>query len=499
MFAMKRGRTLFWILVAALGLLAGYSSFAVRAADDLQITVKDKTHNVDSRDNRGRRYFELKDIVGILGLESREENEQAVVSGPRGDLLLTDNRPVVRFKDEYILLDLPVWRRKDKDWYVSPDFLEKALPLILSQKLEKQGNLRFRVRPLDENRVQVEVTNFPDHVRISFTGTQKSPVRVQEVQDSILVQFGQYLVVPGLPATRPDQRIVTGIEFIPAEVYGAFRIQKGDAYYNFREYSLEKPERKILDLYAPPVSARGSADPSTPPSPDPPPAAEPWFSPGPAISEPVPTYRPHEFTNLVTVDPGHGGEDYGVQTSQDELEKNYTLQIAQRVEQRLRSTAYRAVLTRTRDAEVGTAQRSEIGNYHESKCYVSIHLGGAPSEETRGPTVYVYRSAGEPGTRGTGGELAGLTLWESSQRAYGTRSRQLADLLQAELNGIYGTENKVVEVPLAQLASIAAPAVLIEAGFLTNPSDRARISSAEFQDQLATAIVKAMEQFLPRQ
>jgi N-acetylmuramoyl-L-alanine amidase len=492
---MKRGHVLILILLAALG-LAGYSSLVVRAVQNLQITVKDKSHNVDSRDNGGRRYFELRDIVGILGLDYREEKEQAVVSGPRGDLLLSDNRPLVRFKDEYILLDLPVWRRKEKDWYVSPDFLEKALPLVLSEKLEKQSNLRFRVRPLDENRVQVDVTNFPDHVRIVFAGSQKSPVRVQEVQDSILVQFSQYLVVPKLAATPPDARIVSGIEFVPADVYGAFRIKKGDAYYNFREYSLERPDRKVLDIYAPPVEARTPAEASEAPLAGPP---VPPLMPVPSIVDPTPTYQPHEFTNLVTIDPGHGGDDFGVQTSQDELEKDYTLQISRRIEQRLRATAYRAILTRERDAEVGSTQRSEIGNYHESRCYLSIHLGGAPSDETGGPTVYVYQSVLEPETGGSGGERAGLTRWEFSQRSYTTRSRQLAELLQAELNGVYGTENEVVELPLAQLASISAPAVLIEAGFLTNPADRAKINSTEFQDQLASAIVRAMEQFLPRQ
>ncbi|RPJ85986.1 MAG: hypothetical protein EHM18_08550, partial [Acidobacteria bacterium] len=199
-------------LLAAIALIV-YSGLNVNADDDLQIWVGDKKSTVDSRDNQRRTYFELKDIVEILGLGFQENGNEATVSGPRGQLGLTGNRPLVRFKDEYILLNQLIWRRKEKEWYVPEDFLQKALPAILAQRLERQATRSYRVFPLEQNRVQVEVTNFPDHVRLTFTQTQTAPIRVQEFQDSIRVDFGDYLVVPAMPSVRPDNRIVKGIQF----------------------------------------------------------------------------------------------------------------------------------------------------------------------------------------------------------------------------------------------------------------------------------------------
>jgi len=481
-------------LLAAIALIV-YSGLNVNADDDLQIWVGDKKSTVDSRDNQRRTYFELKDIVEILGLGFQENGNEATVSGPRGQLGLTGNRPLVRFKDEYILLNQLIWRRKEKEWYVPEDFLQKALPAILAQRLERQATRSYRVFPLEQNRVQVEVTNFPDHVRLTFTQTQTAPIRVQEFQDSIRVDFGDYLVVPAMPSVRPDNRIVKGIQFDTTEAYGGFRIEKGQNYYNFREYPSDRPTRKVVDLYAPPVAAR--AVPEVPPAPPEP--TPPVVSPSAPVPEPVPVYKPREFGNLITLDPGHGGEDYGVNPTQEDLEKNYTLRVAARIEAGLRNTPYKGTLTRSQDVEVAASQRSAIANYYQSRCYLSIHVGGAPSQDAKGPVVYVHTYAGD-GSEGHGGSTElrsrSLTRWETGQKPFLAQSRQLATLVQGELNSLYGTENQIVEVPLTQLAPVTSPAVLVEMGFLTNKEDQQKLATVEFQDRIAAAIVKAIQRFL---
>ncbi len=475
-------------LLAAIPLAIGYSGLSARADDDLQIWVGGKKSTVDSRNNQGKTYFELRDIVEILYLGFQENDNEATVSGPRGQLRLTSNRPLVRFKDEYILLNQVIWRRKEKEWYVPEDFLQKALPVILGQKLERQAALTYRVVPFEQNRVQVEVTNFPDHVRLTFTQTQNAPIRIQELQDSIRVNFDDYLVVPVLPTVKPDSRIVKSVQFDTTEVYGGFRIDKGQSYYNFREYPSDRPTRKVVDLYAPPLAARTVPEAAPPPPPEPaPPVVQPSTTP-----EPVPVYRPRQFGNLITLDPGHGGEDYGVHPTQEDLEKNYTLRIAERVEARLRSTAYRAMLTRTQDADLPASQRSAIANYYQSRCFISIHLGGAPGKDAKGPVVYVQNY--DSGAAASAPQS--LTPWDMGQKPFAAQSRQLGELIQGELNSVFGGENRMVEAPLAQLAPVTAPAVLIEAGFLTNADDHQKLATTEFQDRIAMAIVKAIQRFL---
>ncbi len=505
-FPRQAAALLICFLAATLFAIAFWET-TVRAAEDLQIWVGQKQSKVDSRENEGSVLCDLRDVVEILNLRFEESDTQATVSGPRGRLQLTDNRPLVRFRDEYILLDRPVWRRKEKEWYISEDFLQKALPLILSQRLERQGELSYRVFPLEQNRVRVEVSNFPDHVRLTFVQSQNAPVRIQELQDSIRVTFDDYLVVPALPSTRPDERIVKGLRFDSSEIYGGFVIEKGRNYYNLREYASDSPDRRVIDLYAPPTTAQTAPQPAGPiPSgPIPPPGLS-------SSSTPLPVFKPREFRNVIALDPGHGGDDYGVHPRHDLLEKNYTLSIAERVAEHLRSTPYRAIMTRTLDSDVGVHQRSAIANYYQSRCYISIHLGGAPTEDARGPVVYVQaygptedtaQDSGqvygnEPSTAGVGRMLnpRNLVPWEYAQKTFTSQSKQLGAIIQDELNAVYRTENQVVEVPLGQLAPVSAPAVLVEAGFLTNPEDSAQLATKEFQDRIAMALVKASQRFL---
>jgi N-acetylmuramoyl-L-alanine amidase len=173
------------------------------------------------------------------------------------------------------------------------------------------------------------------------------------------------------------------------------------------------------------------------------------------------------------------------------------------------------MLTRTRDVELAVEQRGSIGNYYRSQVYLSIHVGGSPSPETRGPVVYLHKYSQdnepvmlEPNQEGplfisprrppsrTVEDSDKLVHWEEGQQTYLGSSRELAELLQEELNLLWGIENRVAEIPLAGLAPVTAPAVLIEMGFLTNPEDYQRLSSMEFQEQVARTITSAVDTFL---
>lgn len=479
-----------WLKRLSLVWLAGIQ-LSVFSTVDLEILVGTQKRKIDSRQNRGLNYYELKDIADTLGLKLEERGDQLTLSGSRGRLVLTDNRPLVRFEDQYLLLASPIWKRKEKNWYVPEDLLTKALPFIISLKLEKVAAGQYRLAPLPVNRVRVQLANYPDHVRIFFQPSQRAPVRVRELSDYLQVEFGDYLVRPELPDVQPDPRMVSSLQFNPQDVYGTFRIYKGKAYYNFREFTLQDPERKVIEVYAPPASAAGAPEAFPPLVPEPAPDAV--ASPaGSAPADPAALLSRVLPPNVVTIDPGHGGENYGVRPSQELLEKNFTLRIASRIEQRLSSTGYRPLLTRRRDVDLPPEQRSSIANYYRSRAYVSVHVGGSPAEAARGPVVYVHRYAASENSENS----APLLVWEEAQRNHREQSRRLGELIQQELNTLYGTDNRVVEAPLTVLAPVAAPAVLVEVGFLTNEADSRQLLSPEFQDQIAQAVASGILQFL---
>jgi N-acetylmuramoyl-L-alanine amidase len=211
--------------------------------------------------------------------------------------------------------------------------------------------------------------------------------------------------------------------------------------------------------------------------------------------EDVPQQAAPEFSrggssNIITIDPGHGGEDSGIHPNETILEKDFTAQMAGLVRDRLRDTSFAGEMTRNRDINLSQDQRSSIANMNRSRAFISIHSGASADAEASGPVVYVHRYSS---TRPEKGELR---PWIEGQRDHLVQSRKLAGLIQSQLNAVFGVDNSVREAPLAILAPIMGPAVLVEVGFLTNQSDLNRLQDPGFQERVADAIAAALLRFL---
>ena len=483
-------------------------------AQDLEISLAQRRWKIDALQREGRDYYRLKDLAAVVGLELEERGGMLTVEGTRGTLLLVDDRPLLRFEDHYVLLSGPAWRRGKGDWYVTEDFLTEAVPLVVNRRLEKRSNRRYRMSEIDQNPVQVRVANYPDHVRIVFESERKAPVKVQEREKYIEVKFERYLVQPKFPTKLPNHRVVSSVGFDSTDVYGTFRIYKGELYDTFRELTLSDPDRKVIDVYrAPEAGARKSRE--TPPF-----RSSSTVAPPPRAAKPdrrVVAAPPEVVQNVITIDPGHGGEDYGVSSFEFLLEKNLTLKIAVLLQERLRAMGHQGMLTRNRDVELGVEQRSSVGNYYDSRLYLSLHAGGSLLPEIGGPVVYIHRypdlqqsadghsdtdsqssTETETGTaeESEKSEPEGLISWHRAHRKYVALSRELAGQLQSELNQLWGTENEVIEVPLQLLVPVTAPAVLIELGFLTNPEDQQKLYFPHFQSSIAATIASTLSRFL---
>ena len=498
--------TAIYLLLIGIGPLPSDSQDLLQAAplfQEIEVWIGERKHSVDSQIKDNQVYFPLADLAEIVGFEWSERGGLLTIEGSRGTLQLVDGRPLVRFEGEYILLSSPGWRQEPNQWYVSEDFLTKVLPLVSDRSLDRFARMRYRMKALEDNQVQIRVSNFPNHVRVVFEPTFDAPIRIREFEDYIQVEFSEFLVRPEFPSTLPDRRLVLSVEFDPSNVYGAFRIKKGDFYHSFRESTLNGPTRRIIDVHAAPLvpDTRGttsllSSNPDVAPS----------------VPSPIgtPTLAQSVLENIITIDPGHGGGDFGVHSMEGMAEKNLTLRIANLIEAQLKNYGYRAMLTRTRDVELAVEQRGSVGNYYRSRAYLSLHIGGTPSPETRGPIVYLHRypeiraekEDGTPGSLPAGSndlptnENGRLVSWGQGQGQYLGSSQRLARQAQRELNLLWGVQNSVREIPLAVLAPVAAPAILVEAGFLTNPEDQDMLISLEFQEQLAAAISRAIVMFL---
>lgn len=171
----------------------------------------------------------------------------------------------------------------------------------------------------------------------------------------------------------------------------------------------------------------------------------------------------------VMIDPGHGGEDPGATGASGELEKTSNLAIALQVAELLKQDpSFDVSLTRSDDTYVGLEERAEMANDWGADVLLSIH-GNSFEEPDIGGTETFYRHED---------------------------SMQLASVIHSHLVAAMGNEDRgVKEERLEVLSYSQMPAILVEPGFLTNPSDESEIIGAEGQARIAQSIADGLKQY----
>lgn len=463
-------------------------------AQNLEIRFGDRSFEIESREVQGETLYRIRDLLQILDLSQQELGNQLRLNGPRGTLTLVDSRPLVRSGDQYILLSSNVWRRRSGDWYVPRDFFEKALPNVLASRLSRDGPNAYSIESLVQNQVRVEFLTYPDHHSVVFRPRQPTNGKVQEFRNYLEVSFENSLIHPAFVQLPNTTQLISNIAFTPQEGLGTFRIVKGPAFDYFREYQLSNPSRFVVDVYGTiPDETEALVV-------DRPEARE---IPAPQVEEEsiMSDSSGSEADRLMrkvdlVLDPGHGGEQYGVDVQQDTLEKGIALNLARLIEARLRSHGMKVALTRTRDVSLPVEQRSSVANFRQPRTFLSLHVGASSSPEIRGAVVYVFdpqtRDAAEDAIDGS----LSLLGWDTAQVQYSSESQRLANLLQTRLNEFFESENQVVRARLAVLAPIKSPAVVVETGFLTNERDLELLSDPDTLQELAYRIADILDRFL---
>ena len=488
-------------------------------------------------------YVSLKDMISALRLEGWESKDRFNLSGPGGELLFLDGRPLVRAGVDYLLMSSPAWKKGPSDWYIPEAFLIRALAPVLPGRFSKTGAARYRFEPRDLNQVKVQVTNHANFVRIEFSTSRPGPIRVHERRDYLEVEFGPYRVRPGARRGTPSSRLVSELKFNSRDPFGTFRIQKGPDYRRYREVGVADAPTRGVEIHGPVRRAPARASRADP-------APVPTADPAPARRSRLSTSRSRRESPVIVVDPGHGGSDpggiwEGDLGEQGFVEKDLALQFALRLRDEFRQRGLEMVLTRDRDVNLSAARRSAVGNANRTRAYLSLHWGRAPDETLRGALVYFHGNSpvmpppepeeidgepmvletdmdsevSEPESETGEGEEEGeeevveaavtqaepepepeeegkFVLWESGQERYRERSRELAAVVQEGLNQVYEVENQVVEAPLTVLQSVAAPGIVVEFGQLTNSEDRWNLTLDTFHRRLISALAAAVAAFL---
>jgi N-acetylmuramoyl-L-alanine amidase len=169
--------------------------------------------------------------------------------------------------------------------------------------------------------------------------------------------------------------------------------------------------------------------------------------------------------NTVVVDAGHGGRDSGAVRRTGPPEKVVALDVAQRVEKKLRESQLKTVMTRSNDVFIPLDTRVAVENSQKNSVFVSIHFNDSRRRVIHGFETYYHSPSS-------------LDLAQRIQS-------KLLTLPHAVNRGVHAANYRV-------LRKATYPAVLVECGFLSNRSEGRSARSSDYRDQLADKIAEAI-------
>ena len=213
--------------------------------------------------------------------------------------------------------------------------------------------------------------------------------------------------------------------------------------------------------------------------------------------EPLLCEPPLEFpTNqVIVIDPGHGGHNVGTQSVLDgRFEKEFTLDLAQRLKPLLEAEGWKVFLTRTNDADVSLPDRVAFAEAHQGALFTSLHFNsGAPDTRQAGLETYCLTPTGEPST--VTRNFADPWTENLPNNAFDPENLQLAVRIHTAL--LHGTGMADRGVRRARFIGVLRgqnrPAILIEQGYLSNPDEAARIEDPAFRQKLAETLAAALK------
>ena len=187
------------------------------------------------------------------------------------------------------------------------------------------------------------------------------------------------------------------------------------------------------------------------------------------LSELVTSNQIREAENVVVIDAGHGGKDPGKVGVNDILEKEVNLQIANRVKLHLEKKGWKVVMTREDDVMeeskmTDMKKRVALINKTKPAIVVSIHQNSYSDPSVKGAQVFYY--------------------------THSEMSKNAATIMQQELKKMDDGNTREIKAngTFYMLKKTEVPTIIVECGFLSNPEEAKRLTTENYQEELAKAI-----------
>jgi len=190
----------------------------------------------------------------------------------------------------------------------------------------------------------------------------------------------------------------------------------------------------------------------------------------------------------ICLDAGHGGKDPGNEDGRLK-EKDHALSLAIELRRLLTESGMKVTMTRQNDTFVPLTERPEIAAKRGADLFVSLHFNAAIASrnEVQGVEVYCLTPAGARSTYARG-DLSDAGALPGNR--FDARNVLLAyQIEKAIARQAAMADRGVKRARFAVLRTAQMPAVLIEAGFMSHPTESKRIADPEHRRRIARAIV----------
>jgi len=200
---------------------------------------------------------------------------------------------------------------------------------------------------------------------------------------------------------------------------------------------------------------------------------------------------------VVVIDPAHGGKDEGVQLSRNVSEKDITLAVATLIKRNLEDSKTLVVrFTRTGDTDVAMADRVGTAIKANADLFVSLHVNAGFEKDSSGYELYFPGFAGQESTKGAPKGESAAILRDMTRTQYLNESVRFAQILQKRLDPVFPRMDRGLrEAPVLILQNLRIPAVDLEMGFATNPTDRKKLQEESIQAAVAKAVAESIREF----
>jgi N-acetylmuramoyl-L-alanine amidase len=226
---------------------------------------------------------------------------------------------------------------------------------------------------------------------------------------------------------------------------------------------------------------------------------------------------------IIALDPGHGGEDPGAIGPGGTREKDVVLKLAHLLRERINAGSVqgkpmRAFLTRDADFFVPLGVRVQKARRVQADLFVSLHADAFFTPDPQGASVFALSQGGASSTaarwmaakENKADLIGGLNvkakdatvqraLLDMSTTAQINDSLKLGGTLLGEIKRVGKLHKpKVEQASFAVLKAPDIPSVLVEAAFISNPSEEAKLNSPEYLQRMADALMRGIEGYFSK-